>query len=104
MGPFHSSVLEIKTSVTNKVEEVNETSTIYAISELGNVYGTATMLTNMQATVASTTWIPSSMVISRNILNGFVKNQDWQLLSHSIEMAVGRQVEGVELGPPSEKR
>ena len=71
MGPFHSSVLEIKTSVTNKVEEVNETSTIYAISELGNVYGTATLLTNLQSTVASSTSIPSSMVLSRNINSEF---------------------------------
>ena len=71
MGPFHSSVLEIKTSVTNKVEEVNETSTIYAISELGNIYTAATLLTNMQTTVASPTSLPSSIVLSRNINKEF---------------------------------
>jgi hypothetical protein len=71
LGPLHSSVLEIKTSVTNRVEEINETSTIYAISELGNVYGSATLLTNMQRTVAKSTWIPSTLVLSRNINNEF---------------------------------
>ena len=70
-GPLHSSVLEIKTSVTNRVEEINETSTIYAISELGNVYGTATLLTNVQRTVAKYTRIPSSLVLSRNINKEF---------------------------------
>ena len=70
-GPLHSNVIEIKTSVTNRVEEINETSTIYAISELGNVYGTATLLTNMQRTVAKSTRIPSSLVLSRNINNEF---------------------------------
>ena len=70
-GPLDTSVLEIKTSVTNRVEEINETSTIYAISELGNVYGTATLLTNMQRTVAKSTRIPSSLVLSRNINNEF---------------------------------
>jgi hypothetical protein len=73
MGPFYSSVLEIKTSVTNKVEEVNETSTIYTIAELGNIYAAATLLTNMQTTIARTTWIPSSFVVSRNINNEFDK-------------------------------
>jgi len=72
-GPLHSNVIEIKTSVTNRVEEINETSTIYAISELGNVYGTATLLTNMQRTVAKSTRIPSSLVLSRNINNEFDK-------------------------------
>ena len=70
-GPLHSNVIEIKTSVTNRVEEINETSTIYAISELGNVYGSATLLTNMQRTVAKSTQIPSSLVLGRNINNEF---------------------------------
>ena len=70
-GPLHSNVIEIKTSVTNRVEEINETSTIYAISELGNVYGSATLLTNMQRTVAKSTRIPSSLVLGRNINNEF---------------------------------
>jgi len=70
-GPLDSSVLEIKTSVTNRIEEINETSTIYVLSELGNVYRAATLLTNVQQTVARPTWIPSSLVISRNINGEF---------------------------------
>jgi hypothetical protein len=68
-GPLDSSILEIKTSVTNRIEEINETSTIYVLSELGNLYRTATLLTNVQQTVAKPTWIPSSLVVSRN-MNG----------------------------------
>ena len=70
-GPLDSSVLEIKTSVTNRIEEINETSTIYVLSELGNVYRTATLQTNMQQTVARPTWVPSTMVVSRNINGEF---------------------------------
>ena len=70
-GPLDSSVLEIKTSVTNRIEEINETSTIYLLSELGNVFQVATLLTNIQQTVARPTWVPSTMVVSRNINGEF---------------------------------
>ena len=71
LGPLDSSVLEVKTSVTNRIEEVNETSTIYALSELGNVMTASSVLTNVQSTVARSTAIPSSLVISRNMNNEF---------------------------------
>ena len=70
-GPLDSTVLEIKTSVTNRIEEINETSTVYVLSELGNVYRAATLLTNVQQTVARVTRIPSTLVLSRNVNGEF---------------------------------
>ena len=73
LGPLDTSALEIKTSVTNRIEEVNETSTIYVLSELGNVLNAGILLTNVQSTVARVTSIPSTLIVSRNINSEFDK-------------------------------
>ena len=69
IGALISHTLEIKSTVTNRVEEVNDTSTIYLISELGNVYNNnpIPMPANTQTTVSSSTGVPESFAISRSI-------------------------------------
>lgn len=71
LGPLQTTIIEIKTSVTNKVEEINETSTVYLASELGNVYPAATLITNVQSTVDRPTFMPSTTWITRKINDEF---------------------------------
>ena len=71
IGPLDLFAVELKTSVTNRIEETNETCSIYLISELGNVYPQATVLSNVQPSVAKNTFIPSTLTITRNINKEF---------------------------------
>mgnify|MGYP001233086847 CR=1 FL=1 len=65
-GAFDSAVVEVKTSVTNRIEETTETSTIYLISELGSIRPAGTIINNARATVDALTQMPESLIVTRN--------------------------------------
>ena len=63
---FDTAVVELKTSVTNRIEETMDTSTIYVMSELGSVRGAGTEMQNVQPTVDGGTASPNTIVVTRN--------------------------------------
>ena len=63
---FDTAVVEVKTSVTNVIEETTDTSTVYLMSELGSVRGAGTVMSNFRTTVDRPTGSPDTIVVTRN--------------------------------------